>query len=184
MKTIHAEEFVYQSVQNGDLEIAPDGTIWRIKKRQWDRWQNKTVHRKCLRVRAEHDVGNYFQVRAMFDGVRRNAAAHRLVYKYFHGSIPNDLTVNHEDGNGKNNHPDNLTLATLSEQQLHAVHVLKTAYAANQNGELHAMAKLKNADIRTIRTDPRSQYIIAAEYNITQGAVSMIKARKRWGHLE
>jgi hypothetical protein len=50
-------------------------------------------------------------------------------------------------------------------------------------GEKQPNAKLTDDQVRAIRADTRSQRAIAAEYKITQPAVSMIKARKRWAHV-
>ena len=97
MGITQAEEFVYQAVVSGDLEILSDGTIWRVRKRGWDRWKKEAVSRLCRRVRAEHDQGEYFQVRAMMNGKRGYALAHRMVYLHFQGPIPNGLTINHEN---------------------------------------------------------------------------------------
>ncbi len=60
----------------------------------------------------------------MLDGKRHHALAHRLVYRHFKGPIPAGLTVNHLNGMRGDNRPENLELATASEQKLHAIRVL------------------------------------------------------------
>jgi hypothetical protein len=50
-------------------------------------------------------------------------------------------------------------------------------------GESQPNSKLTDQQIRAIRSDTRPQRVIAAEYKIGQPLVSMIKARKRWGHV-
>ena len=186
MKTKQNEEFVYQAVLSGDLEIMPDGTIWRVRKRGWDRWKKKAVSRPCKRVRAEHSMGKYLQVRIMVDGVRVYAMAHRLVYRHFKGPIPEGLTINHEDGQKKRNHPDNLEPATYSEQQLHAARVLKVGHAVNQNGTLNSMAKLTPDQVQEIRRRRKAgEYLssIASDYGIRFQQVSRIARGDRWAHL-
>ena len=176
MKSKRNEEFVYQAVLNGDLIIKPDGTIWRIRKRGWDRWKKKAVSRPCKPVRAENNVGEYLQIRAMLDGVRVYALAHRLVYRHFKGPILGDLTVNHEDGKKKNNHPSNLELATYSEQQIHALHVLKVG-RIDQNGEKNAMVKLTTCqvtEIRQRRSSGEKLLSIADDYGVTFQTISKI----------
>lgn len=177
MKCKQNEEFVYQAILNGDLEIRPDGTIWRLRKRVWDRWLKKAVSRPCKRVRAEHDNGTYLQVRIMLDGVRVYALAHRLVFRHLKGPIPLGMTVNHEDGQKKRNHPSNLELATNSEQQIHATRVLKVGHACNQNGEANSMATLtaeQVSEIRRRRASGEKLLAIAKDFGIVFQTVSRI----------
>ena len=177
MKTKHNEEFVYRAVKAGDLEIESDGTIWRVRKRGWDRWTQQAVSRPCERVRAEHDTGKYFQVRVMLDGVRIYALAHRLVYHHFCGPIPDALTVNHKDGQKKRNHPDNLELATYAEQAIHAARVLMVGHACRQHGEANSMCKLKDTqaeEIRHRRQAGEKLALIAVDYGVAMQTVSRI----------
>lgn len=176
------EDFVYQAVLAGDLEIMPDGTIWRLRKRGWDRWKQCVVSRPCRRVRAEHDQGEYLQVRIMIDRVRVYALAHRLVYRHFKGPISDGLTVNHEDGKKKRNDPSNLTLATCSQQQLHATHVLKVGHACDQSGEKNCMATLTDAqvsEIRRRRAAGEKLMSIAVDFGVTFQTISKIARRDR-----
>lgn len=71
---------------------------------------------------------------------------HRAVAKAF---IPNPLnkkTVNHIDGDRRNNRVDNLEWATYKEQSEHSVRVLK-----NQCGENNYNAQYTNEQVREIR---------------------------------
>lgn len=179
MKSKHNEEFVYRSVLNGDLQIEPDGTIWRVKKRGGYGSKSGAASRPCARKRAENNCGSYFQVRAMFDGHRVYALAHRVVYRHFFGPILGDLTVNHKDGVKKNNHPSNLELATHSEQITHAYRIgLKHEW-----GEINPAAKIKDAPVPEIRhryasTDV-TQSQLAAEYGLSFQQVSRIVRGER-----
>ncbi|KKM01421.1 hypothetical protein LCGC14_1794570, partial [marine sediment metagenome] len=47
------------------------------------------------------------------------------------------------------------------------------------SGENHYNAKLTDGQIKTIRSDPRIQCVIAAEFGIAQSTVSRIKCGKR-----
>ena len=182
MESKQNEEFVYQAVVSGDLEILADGSVWRVRKRGWDRWKKQAVSRKCKRVRAEHDQGDYLQVRVMVDGVRVYALAHRLVFRHFKGPIPVGLTVNHEDGKKKRNHPDNLTLANYSEQQIHATRILKVGHACNQNGMKNSMARIMEEEVQQIRErreNGESLSSIALDYGIAFQTVSKIARGER-----
>lgn len=182
MRSKQNEEFVYQAVLSGDLQILEDGTIWRIRKRGWDRWKQQAVSRPCKPIRAEHDSGEYYQVRIMIDKERVYALAHRLVYRHFKGYIPEDLTVNHENGTKKDNHPDNLVLATYSEQQIHATRILKVGHACNQDGEKNSMVKVPSKEIPVIlkkRANGEKLKAIAADYGISFQEVSKIVRGER-----
>ena len=146
------EEKVYEAVRRGELEIDSQGRIWRVGKRGWNRWEKGIVTRPCRRVRAEHRLTTgYLQVRAMVDSVRHNGLAHRLVWFHLWGSIPDGMTINHRNGVKDDNRPENLELATPSENMRHAVHVLGTASTARQWGEANAAAKLTTAEVGEIR---------------------------------
>ena len=119
---MNAEQVVYEAVLMGELRIDRDGTIWRVAARRADRWRGGSRTIPCKPRRAENATGlGYLQVRSMIDGKRHYALAHRLVYLHFKGPIPHGLTVNHLNGKRADNRPENLDLATASEQMLHAI---------------------------------------------------------------
>ena len=47
-------------------------------------------------------------------------------------------------------------------------------------GERHGRAKLTAEQVAAIRSDPRSQTAIAAEYGVSQSLVSLVKRGERW----
>lgn len=53
----------------------------------------------------------------------------------------------------------------------------------NQKGEENSRAKLTEKDVLKIRSDPRSSYKIAEEFNLSDSYVRKIKRRERWGHI-
>ena len=181
MKSKNIEIFVYPAVTSGELEIDQAGRIWRVGKKGWDRWNHCVRLNKCKKVRAENDIGGYFQIRVMFDKIRYGALAHRLVWMHFFGVIPPELTVNHKNGQKKDNRPENLELATYREQQLHALHVLKVG-RTDQRGEKNAMAKLSDvqvAEIRQRRLGGEPLLSIAKDYGVSFQAISKITLHQR-----
>lgn len=184
MKAKGTEALIYEAVKAGELEILPDGTVWRITKKGWDRWQQRTVSRPCKRVRAENSTGKreYFQVRVMWDKVRYYCQAHRLVWLHFHGPIPEGMTINHKNGIKTDNRPDNLELATHSEQQIHAARTLRVGHACNQSDEKNSMSKLTNAqviEIRKRRATGEMLKSIARDFNVTYQTISKIARKDR-----
>lgn len=180
------ENLVYKLVLSGELEIDAEGRIWRVAKRTFDRWTCGTKVTPCPRVRAENKTpGGYLQVRAMIDGKRHYAAAARLVWLHFKGSIPQGLTANHKDGMKDRNHPDNLELATYSEQRLHAVRVLGAGHA-DVKGSKHPKAQVTEVEVtlmRRLRAQGWRVKDIAERFGITQKSASHICTGKTWPHV-
>lgn len=183
--TKHREELVYAAVEAGELQIRPDGTIWRLASRGGVKGKpGVTILRKHMPRRAEHTVPKgYMQVRVMWNGKRTYALAHRLVWRHSNGQIPGGLTVNHKNGRKSDNRLENLELATQREQILHSVHVLGTARAANQKGEANHAAKLTRLQVVEIRKRRRmgeTYAMIAGDYGVTYQAVHKIITGQRW----
>lgn len=180
----HREEDVYRAVELG-LRIDSVGRVWRVMLRH-GKPGGGTVYTPCAPRLAESDIVRYFMVRTVIDGVRYHALAHRLVWLHFFGPIPGDLTVNHKDGNGKNNRPENLELADASGQQLHALRVLGRVTNAGKRGEENHSAIFTEADVRAMR-DRRDAgeplRSIALDFNTSDQTVSLIALRKRWRHV-
>lgn len=83
-------------------KINSDGTIWS---KQYNRVCGGTVQNN-----------GYLQVKLKCkDGVSRRYGAHRVIWFYFNGNIPDDKQVNHIDENKLNNNLSNLNLLTPFE---------------------------------------------------------------------
>lgn len=119
-----------QLVQSGELEIDNEGRIWRVRCRRSHRpaADGSTFKvRPCARRRAEaKSTKGYLIVKLLLNGVHWQCFARRLVWRHFFGEIPDGLTINHKAATGDrtDNRPENLELATQSEQLLHAYRVL------------------------------------------------------------
>lgn len=73
------------------------------------------------RIKSQQDNGKgYLMVRLNKNGESRWHLVHRLVAKAFIENPENKPTVNHIDGNRKNNKFNNLEWATYSENNLHS----------------------------------------------------------------
>lgn len=104
------EALVLTMIEHGVFEIDEQGQIWRVAILQ------ANTLRSCRRRRAEYKATNgYLRIRVMVDGVRVRVSAHRVVYRYFYGDIPEGHIVDHEDRIRTNNRPTNLEPITQQE---------------------------------------------------------------------
>ena len=178
MNALSAENEVYKAVISGELEVDPDGTVWRVQARRADRWTGMTRAIPCRRRRAENVLTTgYLMVRVMFNGKRWHAMAHRLVYLHFYGPIPAGLTINHKNGAKGDNRPENLDLATPREQIAHARNVLGRHGSLTQWGERNHSARLATKqveEIRARRSTGEALLSIAADYGVSFQAISRI----------
>ena len=107
-------------------------------------------------------------------------SAHRLVWTYFKGEIPDNLQINHKSGVKTDNRPENLEVVTHSENTLHAY---RTGIKQRLQGEDCGRAKLKVSDIIEIRTRNKSgetQTAIAKDFPVSSVNIGRIINNKLW----
>jgi len=186
--SVPRESVVVSLIQSGELEIDKEGEIWRVAKRRGvsKNRPGVSVIAPCRRVRAEYpERGGYLLIRVMVRAKSVAASAHRVVWTYFNGTIPDGMTINHKNGIRADNRPSNLELATMSEQRLHAIHVLGAEHW-NCKGQNHPKTHLCDEDVREIRR-LRGQGIrgvdIAKKYNMNPRSISSICNRVTWKHI-
>src|SRR5690606_15400880 len=111
--------------------------------------------------------------------------AHRLVWTYFNGPIPEGMTTNHKNGVKDDNRPANLELATYSEQRHHAIKVLGARHH-DVRGSKHPKTKLTEEmvrEMRAMREQGTKVKEIAARYSMKTRAVSAICNHRTWKHI-
>lgn len=107
--------------------------------------------------------------------------AHRAAYEIFHGPVTAGLFVCHRCDNPPCCNPRHLFAGTPNDNIQDAIQKGRHA-----KGERLPQAKLTEADVRVIRLLSAQGFTltnIADRFGITNGAVSMIKNRKRWKHV-
>jgi len=129
MRTTNEEE-LYELVRIGVWKIDREGRIWEGKKQ----------------IGHKNPQG-YLQARKMINGIRLHTGVHRLVYRHFHGKIPKEMTINHKNGIKDDNRPENLEIATYSENMKHA---FRTGLK-EQWGETNPAAILSDKQVKEIR---------------------------------
>lgn len=126
----------------------------------------------------------YLIVTICANGIRKTQRIHTLVAEAFLGPKPTPLhEINHKNGAKIDNRVENLEWVTRSENEQHAYDVLgfKAAY-----GEANGHAKVNVDAVLAIRdrcSRGETQRVVAADYGITQSAVSRIVSAENWGWI-
>lgn len=128
----------------------------------------------------------------------RNGSLHIawIVAAAFIGPRPKGYTVNHIDGNKRNNHYSNLEYCTVEENNAHAKRtgLLETGprHWSNRRPELlkygmdHHSSKLTDDAVRDIRKryiPRRNGPALAKEYGVSIQTISLIVTNKTWTHV-
>ena len=170
------------AVARGILEIDEMGQIWRCGKLHNG---GKFIPLKRRRAEAVSTNG-YLRLWFMSGRKHYTCQAHRLVWVNTNGTIPPNNQINHKNGIKADNRLCNLEVATASENQLHALHVIKTARA--RRGEQHPGARLCREDIIELRKrfncHDVSRTELAQMYGICVRQLYRIANRARWAHVK
>jgi hypothetical protein len=180
IKVANNERILISLVQDGCWRINDKGEVWRIAIKQ------KTIYginskRRIVAItprRAERgNCNGYLTVQASINRKVIPCLAHRLVWQFLHGDIPQGMYINHMNGIRNDNRPCNLELVTQSRNARHSF------WIGNQNnsGEKHPEAKLTNQQAEEIRRRWKKKgdgLRLAKEYGVTPSVISRIKSGK------
>lgn len=117
-----------------------------------------------------------------FGKIRVKHLVHRLIASAFCDGFDPDLSVNHKNGNKKDNVPENLEWCTLAENTRHQ---WKTALITKER-LCQSNSKVEPTDVILIRDlyDSKEPVAdIAKRFMISKSAVYLIGKRERWGWL-
>lgn len=110
----------------------------------------------------------------------RQVYAHRLAWEAAHGPIPDGLVVRHVVCRN----PPCVNVAHLA-LGTHADNMRdKQRDGTQSRGERANQSSLTEEDVRAIRASAESQRALAKRYNVSQPAISYIRRRKTWTHVE
>ncbi|WP_343743332.1 NUMOD4 domain-containing protein [Herbaspirillum huttiense] len=163
----------------GSYEVSNKGAVRSVVRTitYKGRWGMTTTVLPQKVLSLNRTPAGYLDIQLSRDGRHKHHLIHRLVAAAFIGA--SDLQINHKDGDKENNSVLNLEYCTSQENLLHCTRVLK-----KKIGEGSGSAKLKADDILKIRSDHRVLREIAADYGVSLQAISYVKRRKNWGHIE
>lgn len=120
------------------------------------------------------DERGYFKVSLCIDGGKVNFKTHRLVALAFLGR-PNGLTVNHKDGNKRNNAAENLEYLSRADNVAHA-----KAHGLYPRAEKSPSSKLSSVAVREIRASKESGRVLGKKYGVSQKTISSAKSGQSW----
>ena len=179
-----AERKLIALVQSGEWEIDDRGRIWRTSVRRGNKkGGSHLIPVKRRRVEKILPSG-YLLVRAMIDGKRITGLAHRLVWQYFNGDIPEGMIINHKNGLKDDCRPDNLVPSTYTDNNSHA----QKGGLLDQYGQKNPAAKLTDREVAQIRLaydgGGYTMESLAEKFGVTFQTISKIvrgKARQKQG---
>lgn len=108
--------------------------------------------------------------------------AHRLAFLCAMGELPPDpYVIRHHCDNRLCCRPDHLAGGTHSENRMDAVE--RNRGGGARPGETHHMAKLTEADVRSIRISSGSNAELANRYGVCTATISNARSGRSWRHL-
>lgn len=155
------------------------GNVKAKRKITWNGKCDCTRKEKIMRTNSSSNNG-YPMVNLKRNGIVKHSLVHRLVANAFIPNQDNKPTVNHIDGNKKNNNVSNLEWATRSEQNIHASKLGLKKF----QGIHHSQHKLNESQVIIIRDYAKNGTIVnGSDYGVTQMTIRDIINRRSWKHI-
>jgi hypothetical protein len=108
----------------GYYQVSNIGNVRSVNRQYVDILNRKRLV-KSKPLKQQLAFANYYKVDFKVNKIRKTITVHRLVAIAFLSNPENKPTVNHKDGNKCNNNVNNLEWATYSENNQHAVDILR-----------------------------------------------------------
>lgn len=160
------------------IPIEPGSLEWSKLKDRLERYSMPITECGCRVWLRSCDSSGYGTVRANF--LNRTLATHRLAYTIYIGPIPEGMLVLHRCDMPPCINPNHLFLgddaANVADRDAKGRRV-------DLRGVEQGRAKLSEADVLAIISDPRKHREIAADYGISTGPVMLIKSGISWTHI-
>jgi hypothetical protein len=134
-------------------------------------------------IMKQNEVKGYLSIIFYKNGVIEKHQSHRVVANNFIENLENKRTVNHINGNKKDNKINNLEWLSDSEQQKHAI---KIGLREKTLGEKSNFSKLNEKLVKEIRELHKKNVKckeIASIYNVCKNNIYSIVNNKTWKHI-
>lgn len=125
--------------------------------------------------------GGYLVIILSGRGKRTTRLVHKLVLDAFDRPREDGEECRHKDGDPSNNYwPENISWGTNAGNQQDRIR-----HGTSGKGERNSQAKLTPDQVRDIRRRGavENQHELARELGMSQGQISRIVTRARWGHI-
>ncbi|MDP2983104.1 MAG: HNH endonuclease signature motif containing protein [Candidatus Latescibacter sp.] len=119
-ESMKKEEFLCRLLAHGYLSLDENGRLHR----HWDRQYGRDIYTDILIDKIAES--GYMIAFLKLGDAQTMVRVHRLIWWYFFGEIPENMQINHIDGDRANNRLNNLEMVTPSQNLRHAVNVIKT----------------------------------------------------------
>jgi len=113
------------------------------------------------------------------NGTKRKVKAPRIMWELYHGENPGDMFVCHHCDNPSCVNPKHLFLGTHKDNQSDSVNKGRHRSIGGKNPK----AKLKDSDIRVIRSSPLKYKFLAEIFGVSISTIARIRTNKLWRHV-
>ena len=136
------------------------------------------VHRDGEPVRCSLTAKGYRKLTIRTLSGRRTVRVSGVVCTAYHGERPPGHEVRHLNGRRDDGRAGNLRWSTHAEDCAD-----KVRHGTAQRGERNPIARLTEAQVRTIRASQESAGRLALAFGVKPGTVRAVRARRRWAHV-
>lgn len=161
--------FVREMLNDPNYQILPDGNI--LTKRNVQGHITEDQWRPLALTVTPKGGKSYASIR--YKG--KHLSLHRIMYAKFVGPLESDLVINHKDGNGMNNHPDNLELDTQSHNNKDRFRIGGLAVAGHRK-ITRELADQIRADQATGMTNRQ----LREKYGLAKSTISYVVNNRTW----
>ena len=173
------EKIFLDLVDKGVFKVYKNGKIYKCKK-SYKGWNGE--YKDCKPRLMKAKTSGYIQIVFRYKGKNIHILAHRAIWIYFNGEIPEDLEINHKNGVKDDNRLSKLELTTASKNILHA-HKIGLMKQLGENNSSHKLTEKKVLKVKRLLKQGLMQTEIAKILNVNKDNVSNIKYKKSWSWL-